>query len=371
MASPARSRFRHFMIFLSFLVFVIAPAAGVVWYLKTQAADQYASRLGFAVRTEEVSSAFDLLGGLAGVSGASSSDTDILYEFIQSQALVAAIDKQLDLKSLYSKPENDPVFAFDPDGTIEDLREYWGRMIRVFYDSSTGLIELRVHAFSADDARIIAEAIFAESNKMINNLSAIARADATRYAEEELARAEERLLTARKGLTRFRIENELADPNAEITLQTGLLNALQQQLSDALIEQDLLIDTTRQNDPRISQAKRKIEVIEQRIAEERKKFSLSSGGENENFSDILEEFEGLQVDLEFAQQANLAARSAYDAAFVEAQRQSRYLAAYIAPTQPERAEYPKRIQLALLAFGALFAAWSVLILVYYSIKDRR
>ncbi|MCE6966917.1 sugar transporter, partial [Cereibacter sphaeroides] len=90
------------------------------------------------------------------------------------------------------------------DDEIEDLVDYWKRMVRISYDSTTGLIELRVHAFAPKDAQIIAQMILDESTRMINELSAIARADATRYAREELDKAVERLREQRVAVTEFR-----------------------------------------------------------------------------------------------------------------------------------------------------------------------
>ena len=106
---------------LSLLICVLLPIAVSAWYLWTRAADQYASTVGFTVRREESSSAIGLLGGLSslvGMSTSSSSDTDILYEYIQSQELVSKIDKQLDLRRIWSRPvKTDPVFAYHPPGT--------------------------------------------------------------------------------------------------------------------------------------------------------------------------------------------------------------------------------------------------------------
>ena len=83
-AKPARLRLRHVIIVLSFVLWVVLPVAVSGWYLYTVARDQYASHVGFSVRTEEIGSAIELLGGITELSGSSSSDTDILYEFIQS-----------------------------------------------------------------------------------------------------------------------------------------------------------------------------------------------------------------------------------------------------------------------------------------------
>ena len=220
------------MVLFSFLLLVVAPLGGAGWYLYTVADDQYASHVGFSVRKEEVGSAVELLGGITDLSGSSSSDTDILYEFIQSQQMVRIIDKRLNLKEIYHNPD-DIIFGLGDDGRIEALSSYWGRMVKVFYDSASGLIEIRVLAFDPAHARAIAQAVFEESSRMINDLSTIAREDATRYAREELDRGVERLKAAKAAMTAFRSRTRIVDPLADIQGQTGLLNSLQEQLAAA------------------------------------------------------------------------------------------------------------------------------------------
>ena len=53
-----------------------------------------------------------------------------------------------------------------------------------------------------------------------------------------------------------------------------------------------------------------------------------------------------------------------------AARQSRYLATYIKPTLAQSSEFPRRF--ILMGLAALFLAmvWSIVALVYYSIRDR-
>ncbi|KNG92250.1 hypothetical protein ATO11_18500 [Pseudaestuariivita atlantica] len=370
-ATRARPRRRHFMLVLSLLLMVAAPTGVAGWYLYTVAADQYHSTVGFSVRKEEINSPVEILGGITSLSGSATSDTDILYEFIQSQEMVEAVDAVLDLRAIYSKAPDDPVFSFDPSGSREDLVDYWNRVVRIFYDSGTQLIELRVTAFEAADAQAVAQAVFDESSRMINQLSAIARDDATRYAREELDRAVDRLRKARQAVTEFRSKNQIVDVDADIQGQMGLLTSLQAQQAEALIELDLLRETTRENDPRIVNAERKLEVISRRIADERKKLGVDDEGQRESYATLVGEFEVLTVDREFAESAYTAALASYDAALSEAQRQSRYLAAYIQPTLAEEARYPQRAVLLALIGGFLFLGWALITLVFYSIRDRR
>lgn len=387
----ARLRLRHVLGVGSFALCVVAPVILSAWYLWTRAQDRYVSHAGFTVRTEEVSSALELLGGVAQLSGSSSSDTDILYDFIQSADLVARIDADLDLRAIWSQPGTDwgdpaadPVFAYRPGavlpgiggdgrGTIEDLTAYWNRMVQVYSDSGTGLIDLNVQAFDPAEAQAIATRIYEESAEMINRLSAIAREDATAYAREELDQAVERLKAAREALTRFRNRTQIIDPSASIQGQMGLLSSLQQQLAQTLIELDVTAETTRASDPRIAQAERRVRVIEDRILAEQRKLGLGvdAAGQEGAFANLLGEYERLSVDREFAERSYTAALTAYDAALAQAQRKTRYLAAHVSPSRPEAAVRPDRVALTALVATFAFLAWASAILVVYALRDRR
>jgi len=371
-ARPARPRKRHWMVLVSFLACVLLPAAGTAFYLWAVAADQYASRMGFSVRREDATSAMDLLGGLQNLSGSSSSDTDILYEYIQSQRLVSDIDEEIGLREIWSRPEADPFFTLDPEAPIETLVDYWEDMVRISYGAGSGLIEVEVRAFRPGDATLIAETLFDRSAEMINELSAVAREDSIRFAREDLDEAVERLKQARETVTRFRNENQIVDPEMDLRSQAGLLGTLQGQEAEAIITLDLLRETARENDPRLAQAQRRLEVIRERIAAERGKLGVEGGpGGTQAFADIVGEYERLSVDREFAEQAYVSALATYDAALAESRRKSRYLAAYMKPTTAQMAEYPQRLTLLGVVTLFLFLIWGIGVLVIYSIRDRR
>ncbi len=373
-AAKALLQRRHARLAISFVLVWILPMILTAGYLWTRAADQYASHLGFSVRTEEASSAIEILGGITDLSSGSSSDTDILYDFLTSQELVRQLDEAIGLRTIWSRVSRrqDPVFSYDPDGTIEDLLAHWERKVTIIYDSGTGLIDVRVLAFDPRDAQIVAEALLQKSTEMINALSAIAREDAIGYAKTELETAVERLKTARQAVTEFRNRTQIVDPSIDTQNQMGLLVTLQQQLAESLIDLDLLQNTTQDNDPRIVQAQRRIEVIELRIEAERRKLGLGNASEGGDvFATLVGEYEGLIVDREFAEAAYTSALASYDSALAEARRQSRYLAPHVRPTLAERAEYPKRGNILLLVGLFLFFSWAIGVLLYYSLRDRR
>lgn len=369
MAGPARLRRRHTVIIATFIACVVLPAITAAWYLWTIALDQYASSVGFSVHREENGSAVELLGGITELSGSSSTDTDILYKYIQSRELIGAVNADLNLVNIYTRPE-DPLYSLPANPTIEDLEDQWERMVDIFYDTSSHLIEVRVRAFRPEDAHAISDRILAESTAKLNEITATGRGDATRYASEELELAKTRLRDARQALTAFRIRSQIVDPAADVQGRMGLLNSLLAQQATALIDLDMVAATANQNDPRYIQAQRRVQVIEDRLRAERARFGDQPAEEDQRYADLVAEFEALSVDLEFAQQAYLTSLATYDAAVAEAQRQSRYLATYLPPTMAERSEYPQRLLLFALFTGAALALWSIGVMVYYTVRDR-
>ena len=366
----AKIRPRHWLAIASFLVVVLLPLAATVGYLWTRAADQYHSEVAFSIRSEEAgSAAAGLIGAITNIGTGSASDADILFEYVRSQRIVEEIDRDLDLRTIYSRPEGDPVFTLGEGATIEDLVAYWRRMVDVSFETSNGIINVRANAFTPEDAQAVAAAILEKSSALVNRLSDQAREDAIRFAREELDEAEANLRVMRGHLAEFRRTNRMVDPSADAAGQSGLLNALQSQLAQALVERDTLLSYVSESDQRVVQATRRIDAITARIEEERN--SLGVVGVEGALPDVIGAYEELRVDLEFANATYTQALAALSAARAEARRQSRYLAPHIQPTLAESALYPQRLLLSGLAALFLMLGWGVLMLIYYNVRDNR
>ncbi len=375
LAHAARMQRRHWGLAISFAALVLAPLFLVILYLGILSVNQYGSTAGFTVRQENNTSSSDILGGLAQFTGGGiASDGDILYAFIQSQEMVEAVDAEIDLRAHYTQNwPRDFAFALWPDATLEDLVWYWRRVVRVAYDSASGLTEVQVLAYDPQTAQAIGRAVVAESEARINALSEQAREDAMSYARADAEAALDRLRIAREALTEFRTRTRIVDPAADIQGRMGVMNNLQQQLAEALIAYDMLSGTTRENDPRLINARQRIDVIRDRIAIERQTFAsdnTDTGAVGEDYPTLIAEYEALNVNREFAEEIYRAALMALEAARDEAARNSRYLAVYIKPTLSVSSQYPRRWVIAGLAGLFLLLVWSIGALIYYSIRDR-
>jgi capsular polysaccharide transport system permease protein len=348
---------------------VVIPTCLIVGYLVFRATDQYASEMSFSIRSEEFVNPLDALAGLGQLSTGTTSDADIVYEFIGSQKIVRSIDSEIGLRKIYSSAEGDPVFTISPDVSIEGLVAHWRRMVHVSYDKGSGLIHVTSFAFDPKSAEAVNKAILSESQQLVDKLSMLARDDATKYAEADLNEARKRLKIARQNLSRFRAESRIIDPTIDVQSQGGVSAALQQQLAEALIDRDLLRGSTSNvSDPRIEQADRRIQAIEQRLEGERE--SLSSGVDR-GMVTIVGNYEALTVEREFAEQAFLSAAAAYDSAKAEAKRRTKYLAVHIEPTVADTPLYPRKLLIIAVSAVLLILIWAVLVMVAYSVRDRR
>lgn len=364
---PAARR-RRLSLF-SFAALVVLPAFMAAAYLFLWAQDQFHSRLAFSVRSEGAAIPVDmgLLGAVGGLAAGGGQDAEILFDFIGSEAMVAAAHRGLDLHAVFRPDAPDPVFALAPDAPVEDMADYWRRMVRVRLDAATGILDVEVRAFRPGDAQAVAALILAESEALVNRLSDEAQRDAIRFAGADLREAEARLRRTRQDLARFRDDNSMVDPQADIAGQMGLLNALQGEQAQAQIERDMLLTYASKDDQRVMKIDRRLDAVTARIAAERQKLGL--GGDTRAMAALLGRYEELRTDLEFAAGAYTQALANHAAATAEARRKSRYLAAHVRPTLAETAIYPRRVVLAGLVLVGLTLAWGVGMVACYTIRD--
>ncbi|MGB7317752.1 MAG: capsule biosynthesis protein [Planktotalea sp.] len=365
-------RKRHVAALASFVLLVCLPIAVSAWYLWMRATDQFGSTLAFSIRSEEASSGIELLGGIADLSGSGANDSDVLYDYLHSQHLVQDVQVALDIAGIWSVPQGDPVFDFTDTKLVEDLHAHWDRMVDVSLDSTRGIIEVHSKAFDPFSAQRINEEILRLSNELVNDINNIAHEDAVRYALDDLQRTKRQLASARSSLTEFRVLNELVDPGVDAGAQTSLLASLEAQLTDTLIEIEMLSANTRRSDTRLSQAKQRQKVLQARIDQERTKRAIGVGGNGRRgLAQIFGEYERLVVEVEFAEQSYQAARAGFEAAVSEARRNTRYLAAHVLPTRADQSLFPRRGLLLSFVALAAFLTWSLIALIGFSFLDRR
>ncbi|MGM0585148.1 MAG: sugar transporter [Pseudomonadota bacterium] len=365
-------------LWLSFLVLVAAPSGLAGWYLNWQAADQYASRVSFAVRSLEGGPSSPVAEFLGGAADSTAGDSQMLFEYLQSQPLVERVDARLDLGAVYNRAEADRLFRLGEGRPVEELVEYWNRAVTVSYDTGAGVIHVEARAFRAEDAQAVSRAVLEASGRLINALSEEAREDAVRYARIDLEEAERRVREARMALQAFRSLQGTADISGDISQEMQLIAQLRGQRSALKADYDSRREILGGNSPTLAALRRRLESLDAQIAEAEARIAEAPEGGapagREGRAATLAEAAGLQeeleVELELATQMYTAAQAGLESARADARRAQRYLATHIAPTRAQEAEYPRRVTWSLAIFAVLLIGWAILLLIVSSIRDR-
>lgn len=370
-APAAVPRPRHYRLAFSFAVVVLVPTIAMTLYLWGLARDQYISTMSLTVRTEDTQSAIDMLGGLSNISGSSSSDIDVLQQYIQSSDLVSQARLVPRFEEAFSRGwPYDFLYAYEPGGTIEDYHNFWNSAVTT--STEAGLLTVKVRSYDPQTSYEISQFIYDQSKSLINNLSAEAREDATSFTRRELDRAEDRLSAARQDLTTYRLRNQIVDPSATLAAQMGILTNLQTELANALVQRSLLEKTSSQTDPRSAEVNRRIDALTAQIEQEQEKFGSGGVGPGgEDYANLFADYEKLFTEQTFAEESYRAAMVAHDSALAKAQMRSRYLAIHVQPTRAEKSMFPDRPITLMVLIVFVTLAWAVGLLVYYSIRDRQ
>lgn len=379
--APQGVRLRHVVIRLSFLIGVVLPVALVSGYLFFIAQDQYHSRVSFAVRSIEGSSAADLMGFFTSTStGDPVSDSYILTDYIRSREMYEAVSEDVDLQQVFARRGADWYFSMDQDLPIEERVDYWNSMVHVDFDSSSGIMTVEAKAFEPDDAQRVAQSILTHSTALVNDLSAAAREEIVASAENDLAAAEDRLREARSAMRAYRDRTQEIDPVENARMAAELIGSLEQELARLNSELNTALAQMGPESPRVRVMEQQISSLELQIAMERMR--LGSGGEEgeaaageassatPDVADRIQDYEALQTEAEFAQQAYLSSMASLEKARSDADRKQRYLATFLYPDQAQQSEYPRRLLLIVLSMLGFGFVWGVGVMLYYNLKDR-
>jgi len=360
---------------LSIIPFVILPAILAIIYYSLIAADRYAVEVKFAIRSPSSVVPSDLLGLVSGTtsSGSTTSDSYIVTDFLKSREFLDKIEKRIDLRAIYNRPEADFLAKFDPANTKEEFVRYLENMIYMYFDTSSQIITLEVQAFTPEDAKLIAEEVLFLSGNLINEISEQARLDTVRSAEAELNRAETRLKKHRRALSVFRESEQDINPTSTVEAQQLLLSNVLGELTAAKTKMISIRRFLAEDAPSVNVLRSRIVALETQL--EAQKSQLGGGnatgkqGDFQTLNTRIGAYEVLAVDLEFLQQAYVTSLASLEAARIEADRQQRYLASFVHPSLPEEAIYPHRILNTFIVAVLSTIFWGISVMIFYIVRE--
>ena len=376
-----RSRARMVVI-LSFLIVAVLPAVAAGVYLFAFASDQYVAETRFAVRNAEAPSGADGVSGeVGGVGGGAMSlltggpnlageDAGIIASYIHSRAAIEEISRKVDVRAIFQRPEADFWARLPADATTEELTKYWNKMVSVYVETSSGIVQVSAAAFRRQDALDLTKAILAASETLANSLNLKMQADQTRLAEDEVRRSEGSVRFALADLTSFRNAQHLIDPE-ESAKSTGKL--LLQLMSDKIETEGKLYVMQRAqgvNAPGITGIKARLDSINTHVTELQNQMA-GDKQVSQNMAATMARFEELELKKVFSEKMFEFARQGLERARLSSIRQSIYLAVFVPPTLPQDFSFPERYVDLFFVLLVSIMTWSSGAVITSSVLDHR
>jgi capsular polysaccharide transport system permease protein len=333
--------------------------AGV--YFFAIASDLYSSEAKFIVRgpsKAQTSAVSAMLGGAGGASG--SEDTYAVHDYITSRDAVRRLEREVDLRELFSRPEGDLITRFPGiwfwRKDFEALYSTYGRFVSVERDSNSGVSTLAVKAYRPEDAQRTARALVEFSEQLVNQLNERARQDSVGTFQREVDATEQQIGKIQTELTTYRIQQNMLDPKSAASGPIELLAQMNAQQTNARAQLAELIRNS-PNSPQIPLIQTRVASLDKLITEQRGKIT----GDNNSVATALTEYERLDVQKLLAEKTLASALTSLEAAKLEAQKQQLYLETIAQPNLADYPLYPKRaISFATVVLSCLLAygiAW--------------
>ena len=357
-----RRRYLHAAI--SFAIVVLAPTVGSYVYLNTVAANQYATEFRFAVRGRQDGGGADTLGLMLGAGGAiaTSSDSYIIVDYMESLEMIHALNERLDLHRIYTAEPGDIFHSYSGSPATEDLLDYWKWMINAEFDLSRGIIAAQIWSFSQEDSLAISREVLSLTGELVNQISREAREEALQYADEQVESAGDKLRDARVAIQDFRKRENVIDPTADAVRLNEQIGLLERALIELTTELETQVATKGENSASAEQLRERIDSTQRQLA-------AVEDSIDERLPELARVYEALQTDVEIARETYAAAlRARLEAEAIATQRQV-YLSVYDTPKLAQTSLYPNRAVLSAVILVLSFVIWGIVYVVMLNIRD--
>jgi capsular polysaccharide transport system permease protein len=366
---PAGALARRMQI-LVFLLVVGLPTLLAGIYYGFIASDQYVTDIQFGVRSadaqrNDASSMFQNSGAASQIAVQS----NVVVHYIKSREMVEAVGQKFDLREAFSRPSADYFSRLDPSTSVEGLVEYWRGKVEPFFDLTTGIVSVRVRAFTPQDALQIGNDIVALSEKLADDLSKRSRKDFVKFAQNQVDEATARLTKVREALLQFRNQGQMLDPTKEGDAARLGIGKLREEL--ARVQTDLTTARARLGDnaPTIIALKDRQAALQQQIQGAEARLASTAEQSGKPLSQDIRGYEALETERHTAEKFYETALESLQRAQFEANRQAMYLEVFVRPALAEQSLYPRRFVSTLIVALSAFGVWIFLLMAYHSVRE--
>jgi capsular polysaccharide transport system permease protein len=160
------------------------------------------------------------------------------------------------------------------------------------------------------------------------------------FIEKQVAQISERVMQARQAVLAYQNERNLVSPQGTAENLFGIVNQLEAQLTTLKTQRDALLGYLNPRNPSVVELDLQIAAVQKQIAREQTRLASS---ERQTLNRIVEEFQRLQMNAEFAQDMYKTALAALEKGRIDAGRTLKMVSVLQSPSHPQYPMEPRRI----------------------------
>jgi len=363
-------RFFTAVLFLIALICFAAPNTIAVLYYGFIASDIYESETRFTVRSSTPALGRDQIARVTGLPSAKIvQDTQIVTNFITSHEMLDVFrDQGVSLRAIFGDRSIDWWARLPDDATAEEIKEYWERMVTVSVSASSGIVTVKVKAFSADTSATLTKEVVKASEIMVNQVNNRIWKDVISTAESNVENAKSQLQRARETVAAARNREGVLSVASSSQIIATLIGTIENERLKLQQQYNSQIAVVSIDSPQMRVLQREIISKEEQLR--KLNAQLAGVGAERNLADVSQDLSQLELAQTLAeQQFSSSVRTLEQVRFISKQ-QLLYLDSFLAPRVPDEANYPKRLLWISLTFVASLIVWGTTVGLLYLGRSR-
>ncbi|HFU77044.1 MAG TPA: hypothetical protein ENK68_00885, partial [Epsilonproteobacteria bacterium] len=219
------------------LFFLVLFLAVTTYYLSVKS-ELYESKTALIVRSMAQNTPASTLGlSLLGMGNSSElQDSMIVEEYLKSLDMFKEVDAKFSLSEHYKSKAIDFVERLPQDATMEEILAMYNKHLILFYDESSGILNISFLHVDPKKAQEILEFLVDRVDYQINEFNRRKAKKQLKFVESEFEKAKAKFEEAARKVEEYQNKHLLLDPTAEATSKSGIIAELEAKLAQKELE---------------------------------------------------------------------------------------------------------------------------------------
>ncbi|MBD9595454.1 hypothetical protein IB270_21610 [Ensifer sp. ENS05] len=355
LAPRARDRVFTVLLGIIFAVTFVLPMVGSLGYYALMVSPGYVSEVRFIVRSSAPILSRDRYSTSTVEPKAKIvQDTAVLLNYLGSPSIIQDIQKNINLKEVFGRKDIDVFSRLSSDATQDEILEYWKDRHSASVNPKSGIVELKVTAFTPEEARRLVDIVLRLSEAQINKLSSGMWHDLLVSARQDVETATSEVAALRGQLRDTQNRTGVFDIDLSAESLIATLTRVESDIAQLKSRREALSLSLDKNAPQLADMDRRLTALEEQAQELGAKVAGTSTETSGNLADFSRIFDKLNLELKIAQNKLESAIRELEKVKLVSSLQLVYVDNFTEPTLPDKSTSPN-VPLALFLWFLLWA----------------